>query len=84
MAFTARVNIEMVNTKYYSALPGLVKSGKIPESVLDEAVKEILTLKFKLGLFDKPYTDARKMVEISNDPASKEVALETANRQLSC
>ena len=34
-----------------------VRSGKIPESVLDEAVRRILRVKFALGLFDHPYTE---------------------------
>ena len=33
-----------------------VRSGKIPESVVDEAVRRILRVKFALGLFDHPYT----------------------------
>ena len=38
----------------------LVKSGVVPESVIDEAVRRILRVKFALGLFDHPYTDARR------------------------
>lgn len=33
-----------------------VRSGKIPESVVDEAVRRVLRVKFALGLFDHPYT----------------------------
>jgi beta-glucosidase len=36
-------------------LPKLVKEGKVPMSVVDEAVGKILYWKFKLGLFDDPY-----------------------------
>jgi beta-glucosidase len=36
-------------------LPKLVKDGKVPMSVVDEAVSKILYWKFKLGLFDDPY-----------------------------
>ncbi len=43
----------------YEALIALVKEGTLPESVLDEAVRRILAVKFQLGLFDgkqKPIT----------------------------
>jgi beta-glucosidase len=43
---------------YVNGLIADVKSGKVSKSRLDEAVARILTLKFKLGLFDHPYVDA--------------------------
>lgn len=36
---------------------GLVRSGRIPESRLDESVRRLLRDKFRLGLFDNPYVD---------------------------
>ncbi len=35
----------------------LVKAGKLSEEVLDQRVREVLSVKFRLGLFDAPYTD---------------------------
>ena len=35
----------------------LVQSGKLSQEVLDQRVREVLTVKFRLGLFDTPYTD---------------------------
>ena len=35
-----------------------MRSGKIPESVVDEAVRRILRVKFALGLFEHPYIEA--------------------------
>jgi beta-glucosidase len=34
-----------------------VKSGVVPESVIDESVRRVLRVKFALGLFDHPYTE---------------------------
>lgn len=54
-AITAGVDLEAPSSYAYSELATLVKEGKITESQIDESVAHILTVKFKLGLFDKPY-----------------------------
>src|SRR5450432_2479286 len=56
-AFTAGVDMDMQSNLYHQFLVGLVKSGRVPETQLDEAVKRVLRVKFALGLFDQPYTD---------------------------
>jgi beta-glucosidase len=42
------------------ALLQAVKNGSVPKARIDEAVRRILTLKFKLGLFDNPFVDPSK------------------------
>ena len=59
-AFLAGVNIDMMSHYYDTELPGLIRSGKVPESALDEAVREVLRVKFALGLFDHPYARGSK------------------------
>lgn len=54
-AFMAGVNVDMMSHYYDTELPGLVRSGAVPMSALDEAVREVLRVKFALGLFDHPY-----------------------------
>ena len=54
-SFTAGVEMDMVDNLYVENLPQLLKEGKITEKQLDEAVRRILKIKFRLGLFDKPY-----------------------------
>jgi len=44
----------------------LVKQGRIPVSRLDESCRRVLRLKFELGLFDNPYVDESKALEICN------------------
>lgn len=56
-ALTAGVDMEMVSTTYRDTLEEQIKEKKIPVSVVDEAVRRILTVKFAKGLFDRPYTD---------------------------
>lgn len=54
-AVTAGVDMDMVSETYAHALSGLVRSGRVPQSVLDEAVRRVLRVKYRLGLFDDPY-----------------------------
>ena len=58
-AVRAGVSMEMVSPLYHNELPGLVKSGEIPESMIDQLVTEILRLKMELGLFEHPYTEEK-------------------------
>lgn len=53
-AVTAGVDMEMVSTAYYDHLKSLVASGAVPMADIDGAVRNILRLKFRLGLFDQP------------------------------
>jgi beta-glucosidase len=56
-ALSAGVDMDMADSAYIHTVPDLVKSGKLQESVVDEAVRRILRVKFKAGLFDHPYGD---------------------------
>lgn len=56
-AILAGVDMDMVGNSYHSNLAALVRSGAVPESVVDEAVRRVLRVKFALGLFDHPYAD---------------------------
>jgi len=56
-ALTAGVDMEMVSTTYPETLAKQLKAKQISMSVIDEAVRRILTVKFAKGLFDHPYTD---------------------------
>jgi beta-glucosidase len=56
-SFTAGVEMDMVSNAYVENLPQLVEEKKIPMSEIDEAVRRILRVKFRLGLFDQPYVD---------------------------
>src|ERR1700689_5371067 len=56
-AITAGVDIDMMSHYYDAELPALVKSGRVPMAVVDEAVRRVLRVKFALGLFDHPFTE---------------------------
>ena len=55
-ALEAGVDMDTEGNLYGPTLAAQVRSGKIPESVVDEAVRRVLRVKFALGLFDRPYT----------------------------
>lgn len=54
-AIEAGVDMDMEGGLYSTTLAAQVRSGVIPESVIDEATRRILRVKFALGLFDHPY-----------------------------
>lgn len=56
-AFMAGVEMDMVDNTYVDYLPELVAEGKVPMASIDEAVRRILRVKMKLGLFENPYVD---------------------------
>ncbi len=60
MALTAGVDMDMADGLYGKFVSDLVKSGKLPISVVEEAVRRVLRAKFKAGLFDHPYTDPQR------------------------
>ena len=50
----------MVDGLYRTSIPDLVKSGKLPIGVVDEAVRRVLRIKFEAGLFDHPFADPKR------------------------
>ncbi|KAA6455895.1 beta-glucosidase BglX [Acidobacteria bacterium AB60] len=62
-ALEAGVEMDMEGNLYGTTLAAQVRSGKIPESVIDEAARRILRVKFALGLFDHPYVSASPAYE---------------------
>ena len=55
-ALEAGVDIDMMSHGYDTYLEELVNSGELPLAVVDEAVRRVLRVKFRLGLFEHPYT----------------------------
>jgi beta-glucosidase len=74
-AATAGVDMEMASHTYMDHLPDLVSSGLVGEDNIDQAVADILRIKFNLGLFDRPYIDRK-----SQPTLDEEIKLEVAHR----
>jgi len=61
----------------------LVKEGRIPIEVIDSRVKDVLSVKFRIGLFDHPYVeDAEASAKLVNSPANQKVALEASKESI--
>jgi beta-glucosidase len=56
----AGVNMDMASPTYHEHLAKLVEGGEVPESVLDSLVSEVLKVKFRLGLFERPFVEEGK------------------------
>ena len=79
-AANAGLDMEMVSTTYADHLGSLVHEGRIPVSRLDAMVGNILRIKFRLGLFQHPYTDPGEFPAIANADfldAARQAALES-------
>jgi beta-glucosidase len=78
LALNAGVDMEMVSSNYHNTLGELMKQGKVPESVVDEAVRRILTVKFAKGLFEKPFVDESLYLTAFLKPDALALAREAA------
>ncbi|MDF2145584.1 glycoside hydrolase family 3 N-terminal domain-containing protein [Knoellia sp. p5-6-4] len=54
-AIEAGVDLDMCSGGYSAHLADLVRDGEVAEELVDDAVRRILTVKFRLGLFVRPY-----------------------------
>lgn len=74
----AGVDMEMVSRLYNKHGAQLIKEGKVSLATIDEAVRRVLRIKFRLGLFEKPYADeGRERSEIMSAEhvaAAREIA----------
>jgi beta-glucosidase len=81
-ALNAGVDMEMVSRSYNQFGPQLLKQNKLSTATIDEAVRRILRIKFRLGLFDRPYTDEARESSALLRPESIRLAREIAGRSM--
>lgn len=60
----------------------LVREGRIPESRIDSSVRKILDIKFRLGLFENPYADPDRTMDIRLCDTHRHTALEAARKSV--
>jgi beta-glucosidase len=81
LALTAGVDMDMADGLYSANIPALVQSGKLPISVVDQAVRRVLRIKFQAGLFDNPYTDEKRaqteLLSAENQAVARKMAQES-------
>jgi beta-glucosidase len=77
----AGLDVDLESNAYSRYLPELVRSGAVPESVVDQAARRMLRIKFALGLFDHPYVpEPPAGAAPQPDPADIEFARTVAER----
>lgn len=81
-ALNAGVDMEMVSRSYNAFGPQLVQQNKVSMATVDEAVRRILRIKFRLGLFDRPYTEEAREAGALLRPESLRLAREIAARSM--
>lgn len=77
-AINAGVDMEMVSRLFNEHGPDLLKQGKVTQATIDEAVRRILRVKYRLGLFEQPYVDEASesgaLLTAANRAAAREIA----------
>jgi beta-glucosidase len=76
-AIEAGVDLDMCSGSYAAHLADLVECGEVDESLVDDAVRRVLTLKVRLGLFEQPYVGEPGRGNAPS-PESREVARRAA------
>lgn len=81
-AINAGVDMDMMSYGFIQYVEELVDEGLVSEKEIDRAVRNILKLKFELGLFENPYVDEAASAEVDYAPehleAAKQCAVESA------
>jgi len=82
LALAAGVDYDLSDGSVYRTLVEQVKQGIVPESEVDRAVARVLSLKFRLGLFDDPFADPDYADRITNSDEHRALALKTAEKAI--
>ena len=89
LAANAGNDMIMTSTEFYDAVLNAVRDGQVKESVLDEAVRHILTIKLRMNLFEKPEKTGRpgcfgceEHLQHARDAADKSLVLLENNGML--
>ena len=77
-AFNAGLEMDMMSHAYDRHLKELVEEGKVTMAQVDESVRRVLRIKFRLGLFERPYTPATNEKDRFFRPQSMAVAAQLA------
>src|SRR6266581_497764 len=78
LALNAGVDMEMVSRLYNENGSELLRAGQLSRATIDEAVRRILRIKFRAGLFEHPYADESRersvILSLANIAAAREIA----------
>lgn len=78
IALNSGVDMDMMSHVFTAHLEELVASGAVKEKDIDNAVRNILRIKSRLGLFDNPYVDVVRAAEVQYNDSIMDAAYRTA------
>ncbi|MBE6273212.1 MAG: beta-glucosidase [Bacteroides sp.] len=78
LAFNAGIEMDMADRMYQKYLATLLEEGKVDMKLVDESVRRVLRVKFRLGLFEQPYVEEKPESEMYLLPKSLEIAEKAA------
>lgn len=81
-ALRAGLDMDMASNTYLQHLTGLVEDGTLKIEEIDAAVRPILAIKVRMGLFEQPYVDESKMAEVLSAPEHRAEARRAAQRSM--
>jgi beta-glucosidase len=81
-ALSAGVDMEMVSRSYATHVPRLVREGRLPMAVVDQAVRRVLRVKLRAGLFEAPYAEPVRERETLLKPEFRAAARTLAARSM--
>jgi beta-glucosidase len=84
MSINAGIDMGMIASNYQGFIQNLislVNEGEVPISRIDDAVRRILRIKFRLKLFEEPYTN-RNMIHLIGSSEHREIARECVRQSL--
>ena len=80
-AITAGLDMAMWDNSF-ATLAQEVRAGRLPESVVDQAVRRVLRAKFRVGLFADPYTDEKRAAAVTLTKEHRDAARRIAQRSM--
>ena len=81
-ALSAGLDMDMASNTYPQHLAGLVEDGTLKLDDIDAAVRPILAIKVRMGLFEQPYTDESELAQVVALPEHREEARRAAQRSM--
>ena len=78
LAFNAGIEMDMADRMYQKYLEELLNEGKVDIKQIDESVRRVLRVKFRLGLFENPYVEEKPESEIYLLPNSLQIVEQAA------
>ena len=81
-ALSAGMDMELPGGKIYKRLDEALERGLLSIETVNEAVRRVLRLKFRLGLFENPYADEDEAERVNHCEAHRKLALRTGERSI--